>query len=296
MPFSVPLRLKEAQFQIEALGFAGLAGLIRSLGPDRASAVSGAIWRRLAPLNRRHQRARANLMASLPGLSDAEYEAILLQMWENLGRTLAESFHFAQLMREIERFAIDDEVHTHILRAHREGAVCVSPHQGNWELAAPLFGALGLRVAGVYQKLKNPRVDAQVVAARAPFYPLGLHSKGNHTARHLMRAAAERGTILMMADLRDLTGVEVPFFGRMAPSTVFPALIARSRQVPLFAGVVERKEGVQFRVRLVEVPVAREGEREADILATTAALQAQFERFIRQKPGQWMWGHRRWQR
>jgi KDO2-lipid IV(A) lauroyltransferase len=42
----------------------------------------------------------------------------------------------------------------------------------------------------------------------------------------------------------------------------------------------------------VDVPVT--GDREADIVAATANVQAQFEAFLRLAPEQWMWAHRRW--
>ena len=47
-----------------------------------------------------------------------------------------------------------------------------------------------------------------------------------------------------------------------------------------------------LRVEPVEVPVT--ADRDADIVAATANLQAQFEAFIREAPEQWMWAHRRW--
>jgi Kdo2-lipid IVA lauroyltransferase/acyltransferase len=42
----------------------------------------------------------------------------------------------------------------------------------------------------------------------------------------------------------------------------------------------------------VEIP--HTDDHAADAIAGTAALQAQFEAFIRQAPEQWMWAHRKW--
>ncbi|WP_166443630.1 lysophospholipid acyltransferase family protein [Rhabdaerophilum calidifontis] len=291
-----PALLSALQVRAEAAGFAAAAGLIRALGPDRAGALSGLLWRRLAPLNKRHARARAHLRASLPDLPDDAVAACLAGMWDNLGRTSAEAFHLGRLVAEQERFVIDEATHEAVRAARRHGAVFVSLHQGNWELASPLLDALGLPVAGVYQRLRNPLVDAMAARTRAPFYRLGLFSKGHETARRLLRILADGGTVTIMADLRDLSGVAVPFFGRPAPSTIFPALLARGRGVPLFAGAVLREQGATFAVRTLEIPVARTGDREADLRTTTAAIQAAFEASIRARPEQWMWGHRRWER
>jgi KDO2-lipid IV(A) lauroyltransferase len=57
---------------------------------------------------------------------------------------------------------------------------------------------------------------------------------------------------------------------------------------------VLREKDANFRIKLEEVPVVRTGDREADVIATTANLQAALERNIRERPGEWMWGHRRW--
>ena len=287
---------QQAQFRAETLGFDALAALVRVLGPDRAGDVSAALWQRIAPLNKRHKRAFGHIKASMPDLSQDQIEALLHDMWGSLGRTTAEAFHIEHLMREQDRFIIDQGTHDAVKAAKTHGAVFVSLHQGNWELAAPLLHTLGLPVAGVYQRLRNPLIDARACAARAPFYTLGLHSKSNDTARKLLKIVGDKGTVTIMADLRDLTGIPVPFFGQDAPSTIFPALLARGRDVPLFAGVVMREVGATFRIKTVEIPVTRTSDRDADLTATTAAIQACFEGFVRERPGQWMWGHRRWRR
>lgn len=296
MNSSLRNKLQSAQFQLETAGFDLGAGLIRALGPDRAGAFSSALWRRLAPLNRRHARAAAHLRAALPALDETAIARLLDEMWDNLGRTSAEAFHLPALIAEQDRFQIGPDFHEAIRVAKQRGAVFVSLHQGNWELASPLLHHHGLPVAGVYQKLRNPLVDQRATEARGTFYKLGLYSKGNETARRLLRIVGDRGTVTIMADLRDLTGVNVPFFGQPAPSTLFPALLARGRDVPIFAGVVYRNEGAHFMTRVVEVPVSRSTDRDTDLFETTAAIQRQFEAFIREKPGQWMWGHRRWRR
>ena len=65
----------------------GVFALARALGPDRSSAVGGAIARRLGPLLPQHRIGLANLRAAFPDKSEAEIRAILAGAWENIGRT-----------------------------------------------------------------------------------------------------------------------------------------------------------------------------------------------------------------
>ena len=111
-----------------------------------------------------------------------------------------------------------------------------------------------------------------------------------------MRIVRGGGSLAVMADLREHKGIDAPFFGRPAPSTPFPALMARAIGVPLVAGRVLRTDGARFVVTAEIVPVPRTHDRDADVRQATEALQAVFERWIREAPGQWMWGHRRWAR
>jgi KDO2-lipid IV(A) lauroyltransferase len=98
----------------------------------------------------------------------------------------------------------------------------------------------------------------------------------------------------ILADLRENAGIKVPFFGMPAPSTTFPAMVARSLDVPLLVQQTVREPGVRFRFRLETIDVPRTDDRDADIAAATARVQAAFERNIRERPEQWMWSHRRW--
>jgi KDO2-lipid IV(A) lauroyltransferase len=274
---------------IEYAGFRLVAAIAASLPLDVASSVSGRIWRFVAPMLRRHARARANIAASLPELSEQAREAILLDMWENLGRTFGEAFHLQDLAAARDRVTIDlsPEVES-LLR--KGGVVLVSLHLGNWEIAVTSLAPYGLDAAGVYQSLKNPIVDDYVTGMRGPLYKAGLFS----TVFKLMRVVRAGKSVAILADQREHRGISVPFFGRPAPSNPFPAILARSQKVPLVAGYVLRTTGAHFVVRGEVVDVPQTGDREADVAAATANIHAVFERWIRQHPGQWMWGHRRW--
>jgi KDO2-lipid IV(A) lauroyltransferase len=286
-------RIKPQLQVLEYWGFRAIAGLARALPLKTASDVSGTIWRLIAPRLRRHERARRNIAASLPELTEDQREAILRDMWEVLGRTFAEAFHLDRIAAQgrIE-MAIPDEVRE--ILSSRNGCVLASLHMGNWEVATMGAMQVGARPAGVYQRVKNPLVDAYVTRLRDPYYPAGLFSKGHDTVMRLLRIIGAGGSVAILADLRDMRGVSVPFFGRPAPSTPFPALLARSRNVPLIAARVIRLPGVRFRIEGALVALPRTASREADVEAGTALLQALFERWIRDNPGQWMWGHRRW--
>lgn len=281
--------------RLEALGFRVVAGFARMLPVDLASALSGTIWRIIAPWLRRDRRAMNQLALAMPALSEAERRTIVNAMWRNLGRNFGEAFHLDEIAADPSRITLRASPETLERLKSLSKLVVVSLHTGNWEIASLAFGqTTGIPVTGIYQKLKNPLVDEDVVAMRRRFYPLGLFPKGKEAVVKMIRAVKNGGAAALLADLRDFRGVNVPFFGRPAPSSTIPAMIALSQDAPLLIGRVVRTEGAHFLCDFEIMNFTPSGDRDADIAALTAQIHAQFERWIREYPDQWMWAHRRW--
>jgi KDO2-lipid IV(A) lauroyltransferase len=280
------------RYRAESLAFTLAETVLNALPLEAASDISGWLWRILGPRigRERQRRALANLALAYPDLPSQNRAALAAAMWENLGRTFAESFRLAEIA-ESDRLAFDLP---ESFRDDPAARVVCAPHQGNWEIAVLAVSCGKTQPAGVYQKIKNPFVDAHVRKIRSFLYPGGLFPKTHSAPRQLIRHAREGGTLAILADQRDMRGPRVSFFGQPTPSTPFPAMVARTLGLKLFAGQIVRKPGVRFEIKLVEIQVPQTEDRETDILVATAALQADFERTIRQHPEQWMWSHRRW--
>ena len=279
------IRLEYAIFRL-------LAAIGGALPLDFASAVSGWLWRAIAPRLKRHRRALEGLARAFPDMSLAERERIALAMWDNLGRNFAEFFQLQQIIAQ-GRIAFEPLDRFEAIMAGGPFVICTL-HMGNWELAAYSGVHFGARFAGVYQALTNPLVDRWTYEQRLPLYPGGLFDKSPTTSRALYRLARAGGYPAFVADLREGLGIDVPFFGHLAVSNPFPAQLARVAGIPLYAIRVKRVGGVRFTMRIEPIAVPVSEDRDADVLATTAALQACFEEFVREAPEQWMWAHRRW--
>jgi KDO2-lipid IV(A) lauroyltransferase len=281
------------RYRVEYAGFLLVAAIFRALPMEVASGLSGRLWRWLAPLTHRHGRAVGNLRLAFPDRTEEECEAIARDMWESLGRNFAESFHLHEIAKS-DRVTVDPDSMRQLEAMAGRGVVICAAHQANWEIMSVVAIRAGLQPSGIYQRVKNPYVDAWLRRARMAYYTGGLHAKTRKAILDLMRVVQHGGCITMLADLREFSGVRVPFFGRSAPSTTFPAMIARSLGVPLYAWFNSREPGVRFHMWSEEIEVPQTDDKDADILTATANLQAAFERTIRARPAHWMWGHRRW--
>jgi KDO2-lipid IV(A) lauroyltransferase len=278
--------------RLEYLGFRVLQAAATALPLEVASWSSGLAWRLIAPRLHRQARVLKNLKLAFPELSDRDRKRIAAAMWENLGRTFGESFHLRKIAAD-ERISFEPKER---LEEMIRGGPCVvcGMHLGNWEVVGYTGKLMGASFTAVYQRLNNPLVDEESRKLRAFLYDGGLLPKTPVTARALMKAAKSGGYPAFLADLRDDNGAAVPFFGKPALSTVFPALLARKTGLPLYAGAAFREPNVRFVIRVERVEIPHTDDPAADAVAGTAALHAQFEAFIRQAPEQWMWAHRKW--
>jgi Kdo2-lipid IVA lauroyltransferase/acyltransferase len=267
--------------------------LARAMPVQAASWLSGNIWRLVAPRLGRQNRALANLKLAYPEKSLGERKAIAAAMWENLGRTFAESLHI-QALTKSDRIVFEPPERFDEAASGAKPFIVCGLHLGNWEILAHGGQRLGVSLIGVYQRMSNPHVEALMRSMREPLYTAGLTPKTPMAARVLLRAIKNGASPCFLADLRDDNGPLVPFFGRLARSTVFPALLARTTGIPLYAGAAFRRPGSRFSIRIAPISMPRTNNSAADALVATQALQRQYEAFIREAPEQWMWAHRKW--
>ena len=248
-----------------------LAVLARTLPLEVGADISAACWRTIAPRLKRHKRTLAHIALAFPDMPEAERERIARAMWDNLGRVLIESFHFDEFVTGDRITFADPNWRENFSLPNDSGVVC-SPHLGNWEVAVIAANRLGMIPGGIYQRIKNPYVDSYVTKMREPLYPGGLFVKGGGGARALLRHAKNGGTVALLADLHELRDISVPFFGRSAPSTSFPAVVARTQNLPILVGAAIRCGKSRFKFELEHVPVTQTDDKDADIVATTAAM------------------------
>jgi KDO2-lipid IV(A) lauroyltransferase len=298
--------LLDLRYRAEYLGLRLIAALVRAVPVEVSGNVSARMWRLLAPLDRRHQRALQNLAVAYPEKTPAERAALALAMWENLGRVMVETMQIDRIIADPSRLELTPDT-TRVFARYRDkmgAAIGVTLHMGNWELAAWPLTVAGNNPAAVYRTVKNPYVDRYLRWLRRDLYPGGLLGKGRvdgsieegqKTARLIMDFVRQGGRLGLVCDLYDRSGLPVPFFGQPAKSVTIPAMIARRVGARLWIGRCLRVgRQSRFRIEFHELKVPRTANAADDVKAITAAMQAQFEAWVRETPEQWMWSNRRW--
>jgi KDO2-lipid IV(A) lauroyltransferase len=287
-------QLKSVRFFLEYAAFRMMVALLRSLGFDRASAVNGKLWEIVAPHTHRHKAALRHLAVAFPDKTAEERQALARAAWNNLGRTVAEAFLIDVIAKEPSRVRLaSPKVLKHILADHKGKAVIAPMHAGNWEVLAPAFTEYGLSGALIYQRVNNPYAERFLRETRLKYCPGGMYPKSDSAVRRLVSWLRAGNAVVILADQR-AKGAKPKFFGHTASSTPLPAYMARNFDAPLIACRVVRTNGAHFELEFKNVPVPRDGNRDSDIAEATQSLQSVFENWIRERPGQWMWSHRRW--
>ena len=135
-------------------------------------------------------------------------------MWENLGRTFAESFRLRKIVdqKRDSRSNSPSAARRHDSRGPFRD-VC-GLHLGNWELVAYTGKLMGRQFTAVYQRLSNPWSTRRRARCATFFYGgRPLAEDPGDSARALLKTAKSGGYPAFLADLRDDNGAAIPFFG-----------------------------------------------------------------------------------
>jgi len=273
---------------------------VRRLDRVKVSNFAARLMRNVGPLLPEHRIGRANLKAAYPEKSDAEIEAILRGVWDNLGRVTVEFAH-------IDRLAEGDPWHrTFIdydagsierflgLREDGKPALVFAAHLGNWELPALISAADGLQTSVLYRHPNLGAVADAIFALRAG--QMGeLVPTSMFAPLQLARALDAGRHVAMLVDQHYGKGVEVNFFGRCCLANPLMAVLAREAECAIHGTRVIRIENGRFRAEVTEPIVpARDAEGKIDVQGTMQVITSVIEGWVREYPDQWLWLHRRW--
>jgi len=276
--------MKTLRYFLEAIGLFLLLCVFKCMPWHMASNFGGWIGRTIGPRLAASRKAKRNLEAALPDLKD--HDALIVGMWEHLGRVVAEYPH-------LETIALH---HTEIegLEHIGDGDQCVfiAAHLGNWELncLAPLLQH-DLPIDITYRAPNNPFVDRMLMRMRSPRGILGAHSKSREGGISLLRAVKAGRHIGILIDQKYNQGINVPFFGMDAMTNPVFVQLAQKHKLKLLPVQNIRLEDGEF--KLIVNPAMDLDKPVETVISDAHRL---LEQWITTRPEQWLWLHRRWKK
>ncbi len=283
----------------ETLLVRAILGMFGALSPEAASNLGGAIMRRVGPWMPSHRTVMNNLQRALPERA-AEHRRIGREAWENLGRVLGELVHLPAILQATASGAGLEMVGRELLAAATEGsapAIFFSAHIANWEILIPQGVRMGVNIGGIYRAPQRPGVNGLLTrlrhraAGRAfPLFPKG--AKGGRDAFGFLRAG---GKLAFLMDQKLNEGIAAPFFGHSAMTAPAAAKFALHFGCPLVPVHTERLGPARY--RLVVQPALKlpaTGNADEDALVLTTRINQVIEDWVRARPEEWLWMHRRW--
>jgi KDO2-lipid IV(A) lauroyltransferase len=230
--------------------------------------------------------------------SRQEISRLARRTFRNYGQYLLDYMVIHRITSSNKSTVIGGEVGAeHMAQALRDGkgAICITPHLGNWEMGGLLLAFRG----GTLNVLSLDEPDPRTKAFRGRF----RHAKGIRelyirggaedpfSTIELVKALKNNEIVAMLGDRENSPNtVEVDFFGRKTRFPMGPAIMAMMTGAPVLPVFVVMEKDRKYR-GIIEEPIhfdgSRRGERELVIREGMGKIARAFEEYIGRYPDQW---------
>lgn len=260
-------------------------------GAQRLGAFLGLVW--FHALRVRRRTVFANLGIALPERRD-EHAAIARECYANLCASALELVRTRGMTAE----EIAERVHASGLErfeaalARGRGVVVITGHFGNFDLLAVSQAARGVPLAIASREMRAGN-SFWMETRRAK--GLEIFTEGDFARRVLpwLRAGRVIGLVIDQRTKPKRGGIPSPFFGRRVWTSTAAARLASRTGAAIVPVRIERGPDGDHDL-VVEPELALPDADDPELVPkVTAACNAVLERWIRERPGHWMWLHRR---
>ncbi len=274
-------------------------GLVNCMSPKMADSFGrflGRLFSRVLP--KRKQIALDNLrIAFKDSKTDAEYEAIAIKSFENIGQTFIDMARFNKisLSKLKEDVTCSDLSPLEKAQNEKKGGIIATAHFGHWEMAGGWVHAVGFPL-DIVVKIQSNRLVDELIAQLRQNLKFGQIQMKISTLREIMTSLKNNRFVVLAADQHDPSeSLILEFFGKKASVAKGPAVFAKKQNCPIIPAVMRRVGFEEYEVHIADgIYPSDTLDEQADIERMTKEYLAFLECIITKYPDQWMWTHRRW--
>jgi Kdo2-lipid IVA lauroyltransferase/acyltransferase len=289
---------RERRFALEARAATALQALVRHLPRRWVLALGRTLGRLLADLDPRHVAIAAeNMRHAFPHWDEARRLRTARAVYAHFGQTLLDILWMAEAPREVLLALIVEEGRAGVdaARAAGKGVVYVTGHYGNWEFYGMAFGWIGAPVGVVARPLDNPVLEERLTAFRTRAGNTVISKR--RALGEILRFLRQGSGVAIVVDqnVQEQDGIFVEFFGRPAATTTVAAALAVKTGCALVPVHCEALPDGRYKFAYGRpLEWTSSGSRRDDIARLTQAMTTEIEAWVRERPEQWLWMHRRW--
>ena len=263
--------------------------LILKILPYKISSyLCGALMLIIAPLTSYNNRVKKHMKIAFPKKSITEINNLSRKHWFMLGQTIGEMPHINKMIKL-------GRLETEGLEKIKTGpAILVGAHMGNWEFLLRVGDLAGRRAGYVFRPINNWILNKIQIKrnedANADFY-----RKGRLAAIGMAGKLKAGEVVGLTGDQLLREGIMVPFFGIDTPTPQAAAIMSLKWNIPIYMVRIERLNGIRFKMTIEDkLKVPKNQSKDKAIYEITKLISSHIEKWIINKPEQWLWAHRRW--
>jgi Kdo2-lipid IVA lauroyltransferase/acyltransferase len=290
---------RDWRFRLEAALAAGVSALVRPLPRGAARAIGRGLGRVWARLDSRHLAIAAdNLRRAFPAWSHEQVERTARAVYVHFAQVMLELLWMPgrsreQVMSFVDGFGVEAAARA---ETSGRGYIFVCAHFGNWEIHGISHAWRTGRPFGVIARpLDNPALDTRLCAVRTMSGHSVIYKR--RALQQVLKLLREGKGVAILIDqnVQEDDGIFVDFFGRKAATTTVAAALAVKTGAWLIPSYAELQPDGRYHA-VCEPPLewTPSGDRDRDVAGLTQQLTTVIEGWIRRRPEQWLWMHRRW--
>ncbi|MGM0507705.1 MAG: lysophospholipid acyltransferase family protein [Fusobacteriota bacterium] len=230
-----------------------------------------------------------NLKIAFPEKDKKEIRVIAKKSYENIAKSFLEILW-------LDKLKIDVKGKENLDKALKKekGAILLSLHLDNWELAGAAVAKKGYDLYGVAKKQHNEEFNKIINKIRESVGIKIVQQGKGRSPRKLIKAIKNKGVIGLISD-QYVDDVEVEFFSKKTKAPSGAATFQRKFEIPVVPIYAIRNKDNSHTVYIEpELKLNRSDDSKKDIQNNTQKCMNKIQEIIKKKPEQWFWQHKRW--
>ncbi|MDO5046698.1 lipid A biosynthesis lauroyl acyltransferase [Campylobacter sp.] len=239
---------------------------------------------------------RANLnFAYGSELDEAEREEIIKNTYKNYAKFAVNFIKNQNTTKQkiLAKVSFKNiEIFENALKSNR-AIIVQTAHYGEWELFALAMAAKFGPVSIVGRELDSAAMQ-KILAKNRTQFDINLIDKTGG-AKEILKSIKERKPVGILVDQNTAKsdGIEINFFGKKVLHTPAASILAQKTDALIIPAFIRKKDDKTNEICFFEPIDVKEFDKEEAILKATQAQADITEKFIKQKPDEYFWFHKR---